>query len=496
MKPTLDMQTSPYDRGEKAPAAPALVQLGYRPRERLVPSRFNARTVSEDGRLILWNTLSGSVSVFAAKDAARVLERLTPQGVTAPLDKASEYLSKRGYLVKAGVDEVGMFRYYYGQAQWRTDILQWVLLASEDCNFRCVYCYEKFKNGTMLPEVRQGVRALTLRRAPQLKELSISWFGGEPLYGWEAVEELGSFFKDVTDRHGIGHSQHMTTNAYLLTEERATKLLEWGCRRYQITIDGLPEEHDCKRVGRDGSPTYHVILDNLRSMHARSPDQDFSIDIRVNFDQDNFPRLGPFVEALSEDFGGDPRFKLRFRAVGKWGGPNDDHLATCGVEEQRQVVRELRKTAENLGFAQERGILDVAGFGSQVCYAARPYNFVVGATGKLMKCTVALDEMEENIVGQLLPDGEMELNHANMMKWVGPHFETDNLCQHCYLLPGCQGATCPLTRLTRNQRTCSAVKSELKQEMRYTLEDHDRSRRVSVPAVAPVVEPEPAVAAV
>jgi uncharacterized protein len=471
MKPTIDMQVSPYDRTPApAPSPPPLVQLGYKPRERWIASRFNARTVGEDGRLILWNTLSGAVCVFEARDRERVLARLSRKGVTEPLDKAAEYLSRKGYLVRESLDEMAQFRYWYGQQHWRSNILQLILLASEDCNFRCVYCYEKFKHGTMSPEVRQGVRALTLRRAPQLRELSISWFGGEPLYGWEAVEELAPFFKDVAERHGLGYGQHMTTNAYLLTEERATRLLEWGCANFQITIDGLPEEHDCKRVGRDGSPTYHVILDNLRSLRDRR-NAEFQVDLRVNFDRDNFPRLGAFLEALSEDFAGDPRFRMRFRAVGKWGGARDADLATCGTLEQRVVVKELRKKAEEVGLAQERGILDASSFGRQVCYAARPYSFIVGATGKLMKCTVALDELPENVVGQLHPDGRLELNHEHMNKWVGPHFETDSLCPKCHLLPGCQGAACPLTRITHHRRTCAGFKGTLKEHMRYTLAD-------------------------
>src|SRR3712207_7092344 len=34
------------------------------------------------------------------------------------------------------------------------------LLASEDCNFRCTYCYEDFARGTMQPEVREGIKAM------------------------------------------------------------------------------------------------------------------------------------------------------------------------------------------------------------------------------------------------------------------------------------------------------------------------------------------------
>ncbi len=466
MQPTIDMLSSPYERGA-AVSAPALVQLKYAPKQRWVPSRYNARTVGDDGRLLLWNTYTGTITTFLPRDRERVLEHLSVGGISEPLDKVGTYLSKRGYLVRDDVDEMMLFRYSYARQQWRTDKLQFILLASEDCNFRCVYCYEKFERGTMLPEVRQGVRELVLKQAPHLRELGFSWFGGEPLYGWEAIEDLAPFAKAVAEEHGIRLSQNMTTNGYLLSEERATKLLEWGCRQFQITVDGLPEEHNCKRIGRDGSPTYDVILDNLRSLRDR--EDRFQVDLRVNFDNKNFPRLGAFMESLSEDFAGDRRFQLRFRAVGKWGGANDNELDTCGITEKRTVQRELSRRAEELELAQEAGIGNVAALGSQVCYAARPYNFIVGASGALMKCTVALYDLDTNVVGHLNPDGTVQLDAQRMSQWVGPHFETDSMCQSCYVLPGCQGAACPITRITEGKRTCCSVKSELKQEMRFTL---------------------------
>lgn len=478
MNPTIDMLTSPLDRGPASPAAPApLLQLAYRPRQRWVPSRYTSRTVGEDGRLILWNTLSGAISAFKERDRAAVLERLSPQGIEAPLDRMGEYLTRRGFLVREQTNELDQFRYRYAQEHWRSDKLQLILLASEDCNFRCVYCYEKFRNGTMAPSVRAGIMNMVRHRAPRLSELSVGWFGGEPLYGWEAVEELSPFFRRVADEHGLVHAQNMTTNGYLLTEERATRLLEWGCRSYQITIDGLAEEHDCKRKGRDGSPTHAVILENLRSLKAR--DEHFNVAIRVNFDQENVPRLGAFLEVLSEDFAGDPRFKMRFRAVGKWGGENDDTLATCGLGEKRQVLRNLRGLTDAANLRQEGGIRDAAKFGNEVCYAARPYNFIVSATGKLMKCTVVLDDLPENVVGQIHADGTMDLSDERMGKWVNPHFEHDTMCQKCHVLPTCQGSNCPLSRVTDNTRTCCTVKSELKYEMRYTLEHAGR------PAPAP-----------
>lgn len=468
--PSPQMSVSPLDGSGQA--GPALVQLGARPRSRMVPSRFNARTVGDDGRLILWNTLSGALSVFKPRDRERVLASLSRAGMHEPLDRVGTYLRRRGYLVPQGLNELDQFRYRFARQHWRQDALQLILLASEDCNFRCVYCYERFARGTMEPSVREGVRRLVEARAPRLSQLGISWFGGEPLYGWEAVEELAPFFADTARRHGLAFHHQMTTNAYLLTEERATRLLEWGCTRYQVTVDGLAAEHDCKRVGRDGSPTWGVIMDNLRSLRDR-PDP-FQMAVRVNFDHDNLPGLAPFIEALSEDFGGDPRFVLRFRPVGRWGGDHDDQLAVCGTADRRGALDALRLQALDADLRLEGGVRDLAPMGAQVCYAARPFNFVVGATGKLMKCTVALDGMEENVVGRLHEDGRMELVDERMAAWVNPHFESDAQCRGCHLLPGCQGAACPLTRVQSGTRSCCEVRTELKREMRFTLAQADR----------------------
>jgi uncharacterized protein len=463
------MTRSPLDNAGAAPAAP-LAQLSYSGRAaRWQPSRFNARTVGDDGRLLVWNTLTGAALEFMPEHRDGALAALSAKELRDPLDVYGGHLAARGMLVRDDLDEMAIFRVIFGKQHWRTDKLHLILLASEDCNFRCVYCYEKFKNGTMAPEVRQGVRALIEQRAPHLEELSVGWFGGEPLYGWEAIEELAPFMKATARERGIRFSQNMTTNAYLLTEERATRLLEWGCNSYQITVDGQASEHDCKRVGRDGSPTHAVILDNLRAMAAR--DAQFKVSLRVNFDQENFPRLGAFMEALSEDFGGDPRFRMRFRAIGRWGGPNDQDIETCGIEEHRFVKDHLRAQARSLGLHPEGGIEEVRHPGSQVCYASRPYSYIVGATGKLMKCTIALDEMEENVVGRITPDGSLEMVPQNLSRWIAPQFETDSLCQTCYVLPGCQGGACPLTRIRSGTRTCCGTKSNLKREMRFSLEE-------------------------
>ncbi|HEX2188171.1 MAG TPA: hypothetical protein VHG51_04700, partial [Longimicrobiaceae bacterium] len=137
MEPTIDMLMSPHDRTPDSGAAPStpLVQLRCSPRLRWVPSRYNARAIGDDGRLILWNTFTGAISVFLARDREAVVAHLSATGVTTQ-DKYTRYLTKRGFLVRDSTDELARFRYRYARDQWRTDAMELILLASEDCNFR------------------------------------------------------------------------------------------------------------------------------------------------------------------------------------------------------------------------------------------------------------------------------------------------------------------------------------------------------------------------
>lgn len=465
--PGIDLKLkSPYDHEESSsqPIYHELVQITPAPQAvRWIPSRFNCRTTDKDGTLIVWNTKSGSMSVFSRAQKTSVEQYLSKKGMNGPLNKLGEYLRERGFIVTEDAHEYRQFQTEFGQQHYRTDTLQLILLASEDCNFRCTYCYEDFKRGTMYPSVRKAIKALVQKRAQQLTSLGVSWFGGEPLYGWEAIEDLGPFFAKMVEENGWHYSSSMTTNGYLLTSEVAAKLFSWKCRNFQITVDGLGPQHDCHRPARDGSPTFETIFNNLKAM--KEMDEEFFVRLRINFDPKTHPHLEDFLRLLEKHFSNDKRYGIALYAVGKWGGDNDKTLEVCGVNESYQVKAELYASAAAKGIGIGT-IADRPRLGGQVCYAARPYNFVIGADGKVMKCTVVLDKDDYNVVGDLKEDGEIQLNYERFSKWVEPAYEQDSSCRSCYLLPSCQGISCPLIRFESKQSPCIAtVKHNLRNEL-------------------------------
>lgn len=457
------LQRSPLDHSRSVEPEPRPAAVEAQEPEKWIPSRFNIQTTTEAGEMILWNTYKGSMSVFTPEQRPAVRSLLTRKGIEAESQGLVAYLVKRGFLIKENSDEYRRFQLAFGRHHYRSDSLNLTLLSSEDCNFRCRYCYEDFARGTMQPWVREAIKKLIEQKLPELRQLLISWFGGEPLYGFEAIEELAPFFLEKAKEHSVPLFSHMTTNGYLLTPDVAEKLLSWRITGFQITIDGTPANHDYNRPTRDGRRTFSTIFGNLQALHQR--DEEFSVDIRVNVDKRNYPQIGEFLDSVAEEFAGDSRFKMRFRPVGRWGGANDDDLEVWKGAESTEAMNCLEEAARQRGLHSCDDLRYNNRFGSQVCYAARPNNYVIGTSGKVMKCTVALDMNDadnHNVVGMITPEGELDLDLDKLALWTEPSYETDKKCQRCPILPHCQGISCPLQRILHGASPCVPLRKNAK----------------------------------
>lgn len=454
------LEHSPHDIHSQ-PGQPSEGPKASTPK-RWVPSRYNVRATARDGRLILWNTHRGSIAVFQADQAPAILTLLRQNGTEGPEQGVIEYLSQRGFLVPEGTNEYRTVRASVSQYNYRSDRLQLVLLSSEDCNFRCRYCYEKFSRGTMSAEVRKGIKNLVRNEIGRLRELDISWFGGEPLYGFRAIEDLAPFFHKITEENTVAFRSHITTNAYLLRPEVAAKLLRWRVNSFQITIDGPPESHNRNRPTRNGKGSFHRIFNNLKSLRDR-PER-FHVGLRINFDRTTAQDLGSLLEILAKEIGNDPRFDITFFPIGRWGGKNDDQLEIYQRDELREVFANLRKQARDLGLRVE-GLKGQHRLGSRVCYAGRPYNFVIGASGQVMKCTILLDTEDYNMLGHIRPDGELKIDEHKLALWTSLVFEEDDKCKKCVFLPTCQGRSCPLARLRDSMAPCISTRFNPKEEL-------------------------------
>jgi uncharacterized protein len=288
--------------------------------------------------------------------------------------------------------------------------LHLVLLPTEQCNFRCTYCYEDFAIGRMKPEVVTGVKRFLADWVPGLRQLHIAWFGGEPLLALDVVKDIAKSITELAARRtDLRYTSDMTTNAYRLDREVAGTLFALGVRRYQVSLDGPRACHDQTRVRRDGGGSFDRIWSNLLGL--RDSDLEIAICLRVHVTPANLSALPDFLARVRQEFLGDPRFSLLLKSVGRWGGPNDETLPTLRDEEAEPILDRLRAPAL-------AGLPPSASFDpGNVCFASRPNSFVIRASGGVGKCTVALSDPANN-VGRIRPDGTLEVRSAELRPWL------------------------------------------------------------------------------
>jgi uncharacterized protein len=289
--------------------------------------------------------------------------------------------------------------------------LHLILLPTEQCNFRCTYCYETFQNKRMPTDVIAGVKALIERRLPALDHLRISWFGGEPLAAFDVVEDISRAAMLSAQEHGAFYTADMTTNAWHLDRRRLERCLALGITTFHIALDGGRELHDRSRRQASGAGTFDRIWSNLMAMH--DSDLKFEVLLRLHYTEENWREVGAFAIHLRSRLADDPRFSIYFHSV----EPFDGTSATV-----RPISSDVKQAVETeLNRMAGLPATDPCAVGA-ICYAACGNSFVIRSTGRLAKCTVALSA-GHNDIGTLLPDGSISVDQRKFQRWVAPVIE-------------------------------------------------------------------------
>jgi uncharacterized protein len=401
---------------------------------------------SFDGTSTIFYNLRNGVGFKIKSDLATRFDQLAK---IKPMDRVLEkYKFARTETEAQDVYDEYVQKQEYGQP------LHLVIMPHQNCNFRCVYCYEKFDKNKMEPHVEAGIVQFVQARLQtgQYRVFSVSWFGGEPLLATDVIERLSTQFQELCAEYGVSYVATLTSNGYGLDERTIDMLLARGVKSFQITIDGTKECHDHQRLLKGGQPTYDRIVSNLQMLSTRSAE--FLTIIRMNVGADNLPVVGQHIEEMKAMFGHDARFQMFFKNIGHWGGEHDEEVDICS---ENISVKLTEMTIDH-----EMNALPIAvqlRTGS-TCYAASPHSFVFGVDGMVYKCTVALYD-ERNHVGQLREDGTLELDEARMRLWTHAGSQ-DAGCKQCFFSPVCHGDSCPLVRLEEDRRPCPDTKRKVR----------------------------------
>ncbi|MBD8523813.1 radical SAM protein [Lysinibacillus fusiformis] len=302
-----------------------------------------------------------------------------------------------------------------------------ILFPTEQCNFRCIYCYEDFEVGRMSKKTVDGIKALLKQRIPELRELHLSWFGGEPLVAKDIVLDISSYASELSKQYSnISYYGSITTNAYLLTPKVFSNLVSVGVKNFQITLDGPDVIHNQRRLRANGEGTFDRIWTHLTYMQESS--LQFKVTLRVHFDLNSINHLLTFIDVLRNKFANDARFNILFKPLEHLGGPNDHLVEVVPFADREKIITSFNqrlygKTQSNKNENAEN---------PYVCYAAKPNSLTIRANGSIGKCTVALND-PRNQIGVLQSDGTLTLDKDRLNPWFNGFSNLDENILSCPL---------------------------------------------------------------
>ena len=171
-----------------------------------------------------------------------------------------------------------------------------IIMPTYECNFCCSYCYQqhRIKHGrdwiehTMSDEMIDAIfSALGNYKARGYAVDRFTFYGGEPF-----LKKNLPVVRKIAERgRAAGMEMNAITNGYDL-EAYLDFLEEFKFTYLQVTIDGVGEVHNRRRIHKSGADTYEQIFSNVERVLERG----IGIDLRINIGTDNLYGIKDLIE--------------------------------------------------------------------------------------------------------------------------------------------------------------------------------------------------------
>lgn len=377
---------------------------------------------------------------------------------------AEEILSEiKPFCVEENVDELktalGMFNY----KNTFDNTLRLIIVTTNACNFRCVYCYE---NHDDVITINDEFHSNLLKAIKDYKnsygfdKIVIEWFGGEPLLVYDKIISIIDDLNNWCERNNVKYQYTTTTNGYYLTKEKYEKLCSKGFKRFSVTLDGFEKTHNKLRVStKFDENTWSVIYKNLCDIKDSSCDA--TILLRANYNFELLSYIDDYVKFLCENFD-TPKFAVYFYPIKKWGGEND---ANIDVIDDSLLFLSSTIILEALNKYKLRSeyYINRLNLFSQICYAADSKSFFINTNGNIQKCSMFPSSQNKMVVIGSISDGKFDINELSNLQYCTPDINlmSKSKCFMCEYLPICYGLGCPYSILSDKRIKCIKEKYDM-----------------------------------
>lgn len=382
---------------------------------------------SVDGGVLLFNVLTREMLFLTDEEFARWVE--------------NDYLKAHWFVVPENLDEkkyADMVKWVlHSNAKKPSAITTYTILTTTDCNARCFYCFEKDRSRIPMSEETAHKTAVYIQKHCGRKPVSLVWFGGEPLYNWNAMDII---CKDLCQA-GIEFYSRIATNGYLFDQEAVIKAKEvWNMQNVQITLDGTEAVYNRSKryIYREGSP-YQTVMGNIE----RLLDAGIRVIIRLNMDLYNAADLMTLVDELAERFAEKKGLTIYAQHIFDAETPMANFRTESQWQERFEAIYRLRAKIDSYGLDIFRGIRKKLKLNS--CIADGEDAVLIAPTGEIGLCDQYSDS---DFIGHI--DHE-EFDQSVVKSWKERISEIPE-CANCVIYPDCvKLKKCPVNSVCYRQ---------------------------------------------
>ncbi|MEW5797000.1 MAG: SPASM domain-containing protein [Candidatus Zixiibacteriota bacterium] len=439
-------------------------------------SRYNYFGPWRDGYYLAYNARSGAVALLTGENYV-VLQALMQKISDQQTDRLSaeeqqllQQLQYGQFVHSADLPELDMIQFESQRARFDHSSLGLVIAPTLACNMACTYCYESSRKGRMSAATIDATIGFIERQAKGLKELSISWYGGEPLLGMDIIEALTKRVLALEEQHGFRYSSMIITNGYGLDRPTVDRLRELKVYGAQVTLDGPSTIHDRKRPLVNGRPSFDIIIQNL--LYAATK---MTIGIRVNVDKeysrDTVGQLLDELEAAGLRDKLSVHFALMEPATTVCSNISESCYDTAGFS---TVETEYYSMLLERGFRVEK----LPSPTTAACMAQLISAYVVDPDGDLYRCFNYVGD-KAHACGNLTQDADYR--HPEFLRLFTFDPFSNKRCRECRVLPLCMGG-CPSRRLDRDitaEQQCESWRFNLEPMLDLIAQSRFRQSRQS-----------------